>query len=311
MNMISTGTHIKHDLDRDQLGDGKPGSLCHLVPVEHPGLGVLHAVGGDTGGGQHKAHDKGCHITGQNADEDGGRAEEAGGPVLEDQDDHQHEQGQQQVFHRAEVLGAVAAAKGIDAHRDQRQTDGQHHGTGDHRRKELAQGLEEEAQHTFKDAADDGSAHDGTIGQHTASHAADNAVEHADKTGAGTHDDGHAAAHGADREQLHQRDHTSHEHGALQQGDLQVCKFTTGNAAGTGDDQQRGQVAHEHGADMLQAQGDGLAQRHLAIKLVSSLFKFDFLQMFHSPQNLDVLGFGCFAKSGFIITKLPFNVNKV
>ena len=29
---------------------------------------------------------------------------------------------------------------------------------------------------------------------------------------------------------------------------------------------------------MLQAQGDGLAQRHLAIKLVSSLFKFDFLQ---------------------------------
>ena len=231
--------------------------------------------------------------------------------MLEDQDDHQHEQGQQQVFHRAEVLGAVAAAKGIDAHRDQRQTDGQHHGTGDHRRKELAQRLEEEAQHTFKDAADDGSAHDGTIGQHTASHAADNAVEHADKTGAGTHDDGHAAAHGADREQLHQGDHTGHEHGTLQQGDLQVCKLTTCNAAGTGDDQQRGQVAHEHSADVLQTQGDGLAQRHLAIKLVSSLFKFDFLQMFHSPQNLDVLGFGCFAKSGFIITKLPFNVNKV
>ena len=87
-------------------------------------------------------------------------------------------------------------------------------------------------------------------------------------------------------------------------GALAAC-----NAAGAGDDQQRGQVAHEHGADMLQAQGDGLAQRHLAIKLVSSLFKFDFLQMFHSPQNLDVLGFGCFAKSGFIITKLPFNVN--
>ena len=27
------------------------------------------------------------------------------------------------------------------------------------------------------------------------------------------------------------------------------------------------------------------------------------------PQNLDVLGFGCFAKSGFIITKLLFIVN--
>ena len=231
--------------------------------------------------------------------------------MFEDQDDHQHKQRQQQVLHGAEVLGAVAAAEGIDADRDQRKADGKHHRASDHRREELAQRLQEETQHTFKDAADDGCAHDGTIGQHTAAHAADNAVEHADKAGTGAHDDGHAAAHGADGEQLHQRDHTGHEHGALQQGDLQVCKFTTGNAAGTGDDQQRGQVAHEHGADMLQAQGDGLAQRHLAIKLVSSLFKFDFLQMFHSPQNLDVLGFGCFAKSGFIITKLPFNVNKV
>ncbi len=167
---------------------------------------------------------------------------------------------------------------------------------------ELAQRLQEEAQHTFKDAADDGSAHDGTIGQHTASHAADNAVEHADKTGAGTHDDGHAAAHGADREQLHQRDHTGHEHGALQQGDLQVCKFTTGNAAGTGDDQQRGQVAHEHGADMLQAQGDGLAQRHLAIKLVSSLFKLTIpSKMFHSPQNLRRFGFRMLCKKAKLL----------
>ena len=303
------GTHIEHDLYGHELGHGKPGGVSYLAPVQHPCLGELHAIGSDTGGGQHKAHQEGGSITSQDADEDSRRTEEASGPVLEDQDDHQHEQSQQQVFHGAEVLGLVAAAKGVDAHGDQRQTDGKHHGTRDHRGEELPQGLQEKAQHALKNAADDRGTHDGTVGQHTAAHGAYHTVEHPDKTGAGTHDDGHAAAHGADREQLHQRDHTSHEHGALQQGDLQVCKFTTGNAAGTGDDQQRGQVAHEHGADMLQAQGDGLAQRHLAIKLVSSLFKFDFLQMFHSPQNLDVLGFGCFAKSGFIITKLLFNVN--
>ncbi len=61
---------------------------------------------------------------------------------------------------------------------------------------------------------------------------------------------GTCAAHRADGEQLHQRDDTCHEHGVLQQADLQVSKLTACNAAGTGDDQQRGQVAHEHGGGM-------------------------------------------------------------
>ena len=140
--------------------------------------------------------------------------------MLEDQNDHQNEQGQQQVFHGAEILGAVAAAKGIDAHRDQRKADGKHHRTGNDRREELAQGLEEEAQHAFKDAADDGSTHNCTIGQHTTAHAAHNTVEHANKTGTGAHDDGHTAAHGSNGKQLHQRDHAGHKHGTLQQRDL-------------------------------------------------------------------------------------------
>ena len=208
--------------------------------------------------------------------------------MLEDQDDHQHEQSQQQVFHGAEVLGFVAAAKGVDAHGDQRQTDGKHHGTRDHRGKELPQRLQEKAQHALKNAADDRGTHDGTVGQYTAAHGAYHTVEHPDKTGAGTHDNGHAAAHGSDGEQLHQGDHTCHEHGTLQQGDLQVCKLTTCNAAGTGDDQQRGQVAHEHSADVLQTQGDGLLQRHFTVKLIRSFFQLNFLQTFHSPQSLNV-----------------------
>ena len=120
--------------------------------------------------------------------------------MLEDQNDHQYEQGKQKIFHGAKVFCAVAAAKGIDAHRDQRKTDGKYNRTGDDRREKLAQRLEEEAQHAFKDAADDGCTHNGTIGQHTAAHAADNTVEHADKTGTGAHDDGHTTAHGADGE---------------------------------------------------------------------------------------------------------------
>lgn len=44
-------------------------------------------------------------------------------------------------------------------------------------------------------------------------------------------------------------------------------KLAACNAAGAGNDQQRGQVAHEHGADMLQAQRDGLPQGHFGFKL--------------------------------------------
>ena len=60
-------------------------------------LGKLYTIGSDTGGGQHQTHDKGRNVTGQNADQNRGRAEEARGPVLEDQNDHQYEQGQQKI----------------------------------------------------------------------------------------------------------------------------------------------------------------------------------------------------------------------
>ena len=224
--------------------------------------------------------------------------------MFEEQDDYQHEQCQQQVLHRAEILGFVAAAEGVDAHRDQRKTDGKHHRAGDHRREEPAQRLQEKAQHAFKNTADDGCAHNRAIGQHTAAHRAHNAVEHANKAGTGTHDNRYCAAYGSDGEQLHQRDDTCHEHGALQQGDLQVCKLAACNAAGAGDDQQRGQVAHEHGADVLQAQRNGLPQGHFGFKLISRFFKLDFLQKFHSPQGFKGLcGSDALQKSENIIAK--------
>ena len=145
----------------------------------------------------------------------------------------------------------------------------------DHRGEELAQGLEEEAQHSLEQAAQNGSAHDGTVGQHATAHGSSHTVEHAQEAGAGAHDNGDLTAHRADGEQLHQRDHTSHEHGVLQQADLQVSKLTACKAAGTGDDKKRGQVAHEHGKYMLQAQRDGLAKGHLGIKLVCTLLQLD------------------------------------
>ena len=61
-------------------------------------------------------------------------------------------------MHRAEQPGSVGFALGNDAVSPcllYTSTDGKHNRTGDDRRENLAQRLEEEAQHAFKDAADD------------------------------------------------------------------------------------------------------------------------------------------------------------
>ena len=281
------GAEVEDDLDRHQLRDGEPAGLSDLVPVQHPCFGELHAVGGDAGGGQDETHDDGCQIARDDAHEDGGRAEEAIGPVLEEEDDHQHEDGQQQVLHRAEVLGCVAAAEGVDAHGDEGQTDGQHDRAGDHRREQLAQGLQKDAQHALEQAAQNGCAHHGAVGRDAAAHGGSHAVEHAQEARAGTHDDRHFAAHRAEAVQLHQRDDARHEHGVLQQAHLQVCELTAREAAGAGDDEQRGEVAHEHGEHVLQSQRDSVAQRHFRLKLVCRIFQFS--AFYHIPGSFTSL----------------------
>jgi len=99
----------------------------------------------------------------------------------------------------------------------------------------------------------------------------------------------------------------AYTHGAVKEAlrhivGVQICELTTRNAAGTGDDQQRGQVAHEHGADMLQTQRDRLFQGHFCVELIRRLFELDFLQMFHSPQILTkIILFDCFTKKADLL----------
>ncbi len=207
--------------------------------------------------------------------------------MLEEEDDHQHKDGQQQVLHRAEVLGCVAAAEGVDAHGDEGQADGQHDRAGDHRREQLAQGLQKDAQHALEQAAQNGCAHHGAVGRNAAAHGGSHAVEHAQEARAGTHDDRHLAAHRAEAVQLHQRDDACHEHGVLQQAHLQVCELTAREAAGAGDDEQRGEVAHEHGEHVLQSQRDSVAQRHFRLKLVCRIFQFS--AFYHIPGSFTSL----------------------
>ena len=153
---------------------------------------------------------------------------------------------------------------------------------------ELPQRLQEEAQNRLEQAADDGCAHDGAIGDHTAAHGGGDAVEHADEAGGRAHDDGDPAAHGADGEQLHQGDDARHQHGILQQAQLQLGEFPAGDAAGAGDDQQRRQIAHKHSQNVLQTQRDRLAQRHFSVKLESRLME---LKVIFHTQTLSFLVF--------------------
>ena len=105
-------------------------------------------------------------------------------------------------------------------------------------------------------------AHNGPIGHDAAAHHVDHALEHADKAGAGAHDDRYLAAHRSNGKQLHQGDQTGHQHGILQQHYLDGGKVLcpAGGGAQIGDDKDGGQVTHKHGQHMLKPQGNGLTQ---------------------------------------------------
>ena len=87
--------------------------------------------------------------------------------MLKEKDNTKHKQAKQQVFDRTEVLSLEAAAKGIDTYGNQRQTDRQYNGTADNRREEATDVLEHEAEHRFKNAADNRSTHNSAIGDNT------------------------------------------------------------------------------------------------------------------------------------------------
>ena len=117
--------------------------------------------------------------------------------------------------------------------------------------------------------------HNRAIGQHTAAHRANNAVEHANKAGTGTHDNRYCATHGSMV--------NSCTSVTIPATNMALCSRVTCSlqtpppamAAGAGDDQQRSQVAHEHGADMLQTQRDRLFQGHFCVELIRRLFELD------------------------------------
>ena len=61
--------------------------------------------------------------------------------MLEEKNHYENKNSQQQVFHRTEIFCIISASEGIDAYRDQAQTNRHNDRTGYHRRKEFSKGL--------------------------------------------------------------------------------------------------------------------------------------------------------------------------
>ena len=190
--------------------------------------------------------------------------------MLQNQNDNCDNQTDSQIFQRAVVICTRAAAERADTNADQRQTDGQYDRTGDNRREKAAQRLEECAQNGLKQTADNRGAHHRAVGDHTAAHYIGDTAEHADKSGAGTHDNRYLTADRTDRKQLDQCNNTRYQHRILQQRYLNRGKILCSADRGTGihDDQQRRQIADKHRQHVLQSERDRLLNRNPSLKFM-------------------------------------------
>ena len=180
----------------------------------------------------------------------------------------EHEAGRQgdgtdnQVFRFAEAGVSEAAAEGVGADAEQGETDGRHDAGRHDGRHKAAPPPRSQPQHPFEAAADEGCAQDGAV----AVPGADDA-ERGHEGEADAHDDRQPAAQGTDGEQLQQGPDAGNDHGCLDQ----AADFRRTEFAHAADDQNRRDVGHEHGQDMLQAERNGLLHGNFSIQLVNGV----------------------------------------
>ena len=164
------------------------------------------------------------------------------------------------VFRRAEICTAATAAERGRSDCQQRKADRRDHAGGHDRGNDPDPELRKKSQYALHYAADEHGSHNRSIAV-----LGTDKAQHRHKGEADAHDDRQSGTNFMEnRKQLHQRADTGNQHGTLDQH----CHIRSRQSAGSAYNQNRGNICHEHGEDMLQAKGNRLMHRHHAVQLV-------------------------------------------
>ena len=82
---------------------------------------------------------------------------------------------------------------------------------------------------------------------------------------------------------LNERYHARNEHRVLKDADLKIRELAACNAARAHDDEQRREVADEHGENVLESERNGSCQRHFGVEIVRRIHRNSFILHTHTP----------------------------
>ena len=223
--------------------------------------------------------------------------------MLENEDCNERHKAEEEVPQRTVVGVCAAAAEKADADGKQAQANGYDNRTGDHRREESAQGLDDEAQTGLKESANQRGTHHRAVGidasrntggngtgRDAGHHTCGNGFIDADKAGGRTHHDRQSRADRPDGIELQKCDDSRHQHCVLQQGDTQRSESGVRRDAADGHKDHDGrEIADKHGQHMLQAKRNGLQQRDPAVQIVCRGVVSEFRFLHNRLLSLSVL----------------------
>ena len=203
------------------------------------------------------AHADSRHIADHQTEQHGQLLGRALHQQLERQAGNQRYKPERQVLPGTEVLGSAAAAEARGTHVEQREADRRDHDGGDDGRHEPTPILGRQTQHKFQQTAD----------HYRADHRAI-ALVRADRHGGRHVGEGDAGDHRKSRAdepravQLQASAQARNQQAGLDDGG----RLGRGHLRGRGDDEDRGEVRHEHGHHMLQAERNALPEGYWRVQ---------------------------------------------
>ncbi len=161
---------------------------------------------------------------------------------------------------RSEVGGSLSSGETVGSDRKQREADGCDHCRRHDRRNDLHPVLDKETQQSFDNTADDHSSHESS---HT--HCGSYEYGEREECEADTHNDRQSRTNLPDRIKLYESADTGDYHTVLDEGSLESGVDSHDSC----EDDDRGDVAHEHREHVLETERNGLSYRNSSVQLIN------------------------------------------